>query len=356
MIYGTNGQPLSLISASEQAMYDRTMLENLANTSVMDRYASITKTMGQNESQEIKFEKWITLKESLLGANVNEDFTGNDASAGEPETLYNVATDDINNFILAEGSSGTAGGDMKIVETTATVFPFGKYMQFTEELKTFHRRWRLEEASKQFGEVAGLLIDGFYRDLYRNGAGHLITSAAAAEVTTSTFSTAVSRAALMLKMSGAKKVNNVMSASAKIGTIPVESTYIGVVHPIVADALENGSNADFIPVRNYADGVTVLPNEVGMLKKVRLIENENAPLTLNTGTTYDTEILIFGKDHTAHVPLRGKGRAEMIIKPIGSTGTNDALDRIGTVGFKGWIGAKVLYPERLAKITAQVTF
>lgn len=355
MNYGDKGKPLSAISAAEQALYDRMMLENLANTSVMDRYATITKVLPQQSSTEIKFEKWITLKEFLLSANVNEDFTGKDAVTTGVETLFNVSQNEISNFILTEGSSGTAGGEMKIVESSATVFPFGKYMEYTEELDTFHRRWRLEEASKQFGEVAGLLIDGFYRDLYVAGAGHLIDISATAEVTDAAFTSACSRMATLLKLCGASPVKEVMSASAKIGTIPVDAGFVAVVHPIVAEALENG-NADFVPRRKYADGVSLLPNEVGTLKKIRIVENDNAPLTLSSGTTYVTDVLVFGKDHTAQVPLRGKSRTEMIIKSIGSSGINDPLDRNGTVGFKGWLGAKVLYPERLGKIKVKVTF
>lgn len=359
MVYGDKGKPLSNITAAEQALYDRMMLENLANTSVMDRYATITKTLPQQSSTEIKFEKWITLKESLLTTNVNEAFTGKDAATTGVETLFNVSKDAINSFILTEGSSGTAGGEMKIVESSATVFPFGKYMAYTEELDTFHRRWRLEEASKQFGEVAGLLIDGFYRDLYVAGAGHLIDISAAAgganSVVDNEFSAALSRMSTLLKLCGAKPVREIMTASAKYGTIPVEAGFVAMVHPIVAEAIEN-SNPDFIPRRLYADGTSLLPNEVGTLKKVRIIENENAPLTLDTGSTYITDILVFGKDHTAQVPLRGKSRAEMIIKSIGSSGVNDPLNRNGTVGFKGWLGAKVLYPERLGKVKVKVTF
>lgn len=359
MVYGDKGKPLSVISAAEQAFYDRMMLDNLANTSIMDRFASINKALPQNNSTELVFEKWITLKESLLSANGNEAFSGKNASTTGIETLYNVAADEIDNFILAEGSSGTAGGEMKIVESRTTVFPFGKYMGYTEELETFHRRWRLEEASKQFGEVAGILIDGFYRDLFTNGAGHLIDisgdGTGSNSVVDAAFSTAMGRMTTLLKLCGAKPVKEMLSASAKYGTIPVDAGFVAVVHPVVAEAIEN-NNADFIPRRLYADGVTLMPNEVGTLKKVRIIENENAPIASDGAGAYNTDILVFGKDHTAHVPLRGKGRTKMIIKPIGGSGTNDPLDRNGTIGFKGWLGAKVLYPERLGKITAKVNF
>lgn len=359
MVYGDKGKPLSVISAAEQALYDRMMLENLASTSIMDRFASINKALPQNNSTELVFEKWITLKESLLSANGNEAFSGKDASATGIETLYNVAADEISNFILAEGSSGTAGGEMKIVESRATVFPFGKYMGYTEELETFHRRWRLEEASKQFGEVAGLLIDGFYRDLFTNGAGHLVDisgdGTGSDSVVDAAFNTAMGRMTTLLKLCGAKPVKEILSASAKYGTTPIDAGFVAVVHPIVAEALENDNN-DFIPRRLYADGAALMPNEVGTIKKVRIIENENAPIISDGANAYITDILVFGKDHTAHVPLRGKDRTKMIIKSIGASGINDPLDRNGTVGFKGWIGAKVLYPERLGKITAKVTF
>jgi N4-gp56 family major capsid protein len=100
-----------------------------------------------------------------------------------------------------------------------------------------------------------------------------------------------------------------------------------------------------------------MEDEVGIIGELRVVENANAPLTA-TGTpgVYTCECIVVGKDHTSHIPVRGKGSTEFILQPLGSGGTSDPLKRVGTAGWQAWLGAKVLYPERLAIIKANVNY
>jgi hypothetical protein len=51
--------------------------------------------------------------------------------------------------------------------------------------------------------------------------------------------------------------------------------------------------------------------------------------------------------------LRGKGKLEAVYQQIGSGGTSHPHKRVGSLGWKGWLGAKVLYPERLGIMKAK---
>ena len=346
------------LGAEMQAYLDKTLLTNISENTMFDKLATMQRALPLKSSKEIRFDKWIRMADLYLTGNVNQKFTGNDVNVGE-ETLQNVPDSEYQNFILEEGSSGSSKAQMKLIKQEATVFAIGDWMPHTEEMEMFHNRWTVAETSKQMGEMAGLIIDGYYRDLYSNGAGHLsdITADGAGNdnVVDSAFAGEARTTYLALKLSGAKQVNSIMTSSANYGTVPIYAKYTGYIHPIAAERLRD--NADFVPIEDYAAGITPMENEVGILaKSIRVLENENASLVEVAAGEYECEMIVCGKDHTAHIPIRGKGATEFVFQPLGSGGTSDPLKRSGTTGWKSWLGAKVLYPERLAVMKAKVLF
>jgi N4-gp56 family major capsid protein len=340
------------IGAEMQAYLDKTVLQNIVDNTVWDRYATISKPLPLKNSKEILFDKWIRMVDLYnQGQNANEDFTGNDLALGE-ETLQNIKENEYQNFILPEGSSGTSKANMQLIQTSATVFPIGDFLGYTEEMEMFHNRWTVAEAAKQYGEFAALIIDGYYRDLYLNGAGHYFDGSAI-DATDSQITTALKRLETQLRLSGAKPVNRILSASVNYGTVPVRAEFTMLAHTALCNALEE--NPDFVPVEQYTQ--SPMEGERGILGRIRIVENSNAVINA-TGTagTYIGKCVILGNDHTAHVPVRGKGSVEFVYQTIGSAGTADPLKRVGTVGFKGWLGGKVLFPERLGRIDIQFTW
>ncbi len=342
------------LGAEMQAYLDKTLLTNITENTVFDKYATMQRGLPLRSSKEIRFDKWIRMADLYLQDNINQTFTGNvidPANNVDEETYQNVPVGEYNNFVLAEGSSGSSKSNMKLIKQSATVFVIGDWMPYTEEMEMFHNRWSVAETAKQMGELAGLIVDGFYRDLYVNGAGH--SRILASNITASTFTVAVRQTVVALRLSGAKEVNAIMTSTPNYGTTPVRSRYIMVCHTIAAEALRD--NTDYIPVEQYRTG-RELPNEEGTIGECIVISNANAPLVEVSPGNYTTDCIIFGKDHTAHIPVRGKNSTNFIYQPIGSSGTNDALNRVGTAGWKSWLGAKVLYPERLGTINVEVTF
>jgi len=350
----------SALGAKLQAYVDKQLLANLVQNAVFDRFATIQKSLPTNNGKEIIFRKWVRMADLYFANNVNRTITGNDfdvAGNNVEENMILVPKGEYNNFILPEGDSGVSKGNMKLVETKASVFPIGDWIPYTEELKTFHDKWTLSETARQMGELAGLIVDGFYRDLYINGAGHFVdlstNGAGSNNVVDDAFTEALRNMTVRLKLSGARPVNQVVTSSPNFGTVPVRARYTAVVHPIVSERLRD--NPNFVPEEKYEG--RKIENEVGIMGNVRFVENENAYIesTGNAGE-YITEISVFGREHTANIPVRGKRRVEFIFQPIGSAGTSDPLRRKGTAGWKGWLGAKVLYPERLGCVKVKVNF
>jgi len=348
------------LGAEMQAYLDKTLLTNISENSIFDRLATMTRGLPLRNSKQIRFDKWVRMADLYLANNLNQNFTGNTIDVPgniDEETLQYTPANEYQNFVLEEGSSGQSKSQMKLIKLESTVFAIGDWMPFTEEMEMFHNRWTAAETSKQMGEMAGLIVDGFYRDLYTNGAGHLTDISGDGSgndnVVDAAFTNAARRMETALKLSGAKPMNELMSASPLFGTTPVRAKYTMYVHSIVAEQLLN--NPDFTPVEQYAPNGGMM-DEVGIIGKLRVIENHNAPLTEVASGQYVCECIVVGKDHTSHIPVRGKGSTEFVLQSLGSGGTSDPLKRSGTAGWKAWLGAKVIYPERLGVIKANVNF
>ena len=332
------------------------MTAELAQNLVFDRFATIQKALPQNSGKTVEFKKWIPMRDLMLANAIYKNYTGN--PEGQNVAVL-VDQNAYNSIILPEGSSGTEQGQMKKTSVTTDIFPIGMWMTVTEETSLFDDMYSVKENIKQYSEVASFYIDGFYRDTYINGAGHLQdisgNTAPDDDVTSTAFFDAVKKISLQLRLSGAKYVSSILNSSPNVGTIPVWSRYIGVVNPMMGEALKD--NVKFKPLEDYASGsVKPLENEIGMINDVRIIENENM-LIEETGTagTYKGYMLILGKEHTANIPLRGKKRVEVIVKGLGTDDKSDPLNRTQTIGWKSWLGAYTLYPERLGLVTAHFT-
>ena len=344
------------LGAEMQAFLDKTLLTNLTQNTYFDRLATMQRGLPLKNSQELRFDKWIRMQDLYLANNINQTFTGNTIDAAgnvDEETLQNVEENEYQNFVLAEGSSGASKAKMKLIKSKTTVFAIGDWMPYTEEMGMFHNRWTVAETAKQMGEFAGMVVDGYYRDLYTNGAGHATVVTTGKTVADPEFTMACRQTSVALRLSGAKPTASYMSSSPNYGTVPVNAKYSMVMHTIGCEGLR--ANPDFVPIEKYKTSSNV-ENEVGIIGEFRVLEDANAPIVEKSSGVYTIKAIAGGKDHTAHIPVRGKGSTEFVFQALGSGGSSDALKRVGTVGWKSWLGAKVLYPERLAVITVEVNF
>ena len=336
------------------AFYEKTWLTQASQKSMFDRFFTNTKTLPQKSTEEIIFRKYINAAELYFtGQNVNNTITGNDTAGGE-RTLVSAPKDAYKKFILPEGSSGDSKQSMKYVEVSATVFPIGDWMPETEEINLLHPVYTTTEAVRQMGDLGGTIINAYYRDQLSYGAGH-VSDLSTVLASDGVFTTEVNKMYMLLMLSGAEPVSSILSSHVNYGTTPVDTSYLMVMHPILANEIRE-RNASFVPIEEYAAGVTKLDNEVGKLGMFRIVQDAAASITDAGAGEYVGDIFLMGKDHSSQVALRGKNRTEVIFQPMGSGGISDPLKRKGTLGWKTWLGAKTLYPERLGKITAKAGF
>jgi len=349
--YGTQGSGLG---AKQQAYIDKLMTTEVAQQTIFDRFATIQKALPKNSGKTITFRRWVPMKDLMIANKIYEDYTGNDSANTGAGIATLVGTNAYQSYILPEGSSGSEAGEMKVVEVSTDVFPIGMWMTVTEETNLFHDMYTVAENVRQYSEVAGFIIDGFYRDLYINSAGHqedITADSTGNDVTSVNFKDASRKISLQLRLSGAKYVNSILKSSPNYATEPVWSRYIGIVNPMMGEAMRD--NADFIPLEKYSANIKPLDNEIGMINDIRVIENENMLIEETaTAGTYKGYMLILGKEHTADIPVRGKKRLEVIVKGLNNDDKSDPLNRTQLIGWKSWLGAYTIYPERLGLVIA----
>ena len=125
------------IGAEMQSFLDKTLLTNLAQNTYFDRLATMQKALPLKNSQELRFDKWIRMKDIYFADNLNTKFTDNVIDAAtdtDEETYQNIPEKEYENFVLTEGSSGASKAKMKLIKQKATVFSIGDWMPYTEEM------------------------------------------------------------------------------------------------------------------------------------------------------------------------------------------------------------------------------
>jgi len=354
LMYGNQGDKLG---AKQQAIIDKLMATEVIQNTIFEKYATITKTLPQKAGKTITFRKPVKIKDLMLANSIYENYTGNDSANTGAGIATLVDQDYYKRFILAEGDSGSERSYAKYIEFNTDVFPIGFWSKISEEVSLFHDMWNLTDYIKELSETGAFIIDGFYRDLYMNSAGHQIDISANADGSNNmqdqAFADACKKISMQLRLSGAKYVNRILDNSPNYGTVPVFARYTAIVNPLCEFSLRD--NPEFVPVEKYPHTTKVMENEIGTLKDIRFIANENMYIE-DDGTDQYGWALIMGQDHTANVPIRGKKRIETVIKGLNNNDKSDPLDRFQIVGFKSWLGAYTLYPERLGLIKAKINY
>lgn len=333
------------------------MTTEINQKTVFDKYATITKALPQKVGKTITFRKAIKVKDLMLANSIYKNYTGNDVTGKGEGIATLVDSDYYKNFILAEGESGDERSYAKYIEFQTDVFPIGFWSKITEEVSLFHDMWNLSDYIRELSETGAFIIDGFYRDLYINSAGHVQDISGDGDgndnMKDSAFTDVAKKIAMQLRLSGAKFVSRMLNSSPNFGTVPVNSRYVGIVNPLCEFSLRD--NADFVPVEKYPDPSKAMENEIGTLKDIRIVFDENM-LIEDDGTDKYGYMLIMGQDHTANIPIKGKKRIETIVKGLDSKDKSDPLNRFQIIGFKSWLGAYTLNPERVALAKAKVDY
>lgn len=244
---------------------------------------------------------------------------------------------------LTEGVT-PSGNTITMTNITATISQYGDFVEYSDLVDMTAIDPILDELSDVLAEQSANTLDIIGRDIlvsgtsvqYANGRVSRVTVAAGDNLTVSE----VRKAKRTLKRNNAK---------------PIEGgDYVAIVEPGTTYDLQSDSKWE--EPNKYAGSDKIFSGELGRLYGVRFIESSNAKKFPGTGAAgvdvYAT--LVLGKDAYGLIDIAGSGNVQNIVKPLGSSGTADALNQRGTTGWKvGAFTTKII--EQLAIVRIEHT-
>ena len=296
--------------------YDRVLLERALPRLVHIRYGQV-RDIPKNMTNVIKFRKYSSLV---------------------------AATTPLTESLTPDGSSLT------ITDITATVAQYGDYLSFSDFLQVTTLDPILVESAEILGEQAGDTLDILCRNVITAGTAVQYSDVASPQTNAARLSVAaldlisivdLNKAIRDLKLENAKKITEMVSPNVAYATAPVDSCFVGIVHPNISYTLTTLTG--FVPIEDYASKANVMPGEIGKYKEIRFVETTNAKVFDDGGAgaidVYAT--LILGRDAYGITRIAGES-LKNIVKPLGSSGTADPLNQRSTSGWKASFVSKIL--------------
>lgn len=249
---------------------------------------------------------------------------------------------------LAEGIT-PQGQKIRFTNYEATLEQYGDYVELTDIVVDTHTDPVLQEMSRRCGDQIVDTVEMVRFGILKGGTNVYLAGGVASR---SLIATSVSKNDLRkvyrgLKRARAMEISSVISATPKIGTMPVGRAYFACCHTDLDADLRNV--AGFIPVEQYGDGGTsALQYEIGKIENIRFLcttmfepflEAGASGSTLLTGGSSGTgnadvyPILIFGQDAYGLVPLQGQ---QSVTPSVLQPNTPRSSDQLGQRGHVGW--------------------
>mgnify|MGYP002521099982 CR=1 FL=1 len=288
-----NLQKLDTLTVENKEFYERALLERLLKNCVFRKFTQ-KKKLPKNSGDTISFRRFNSLT---------------------------PATTPLTEGVTPDGSN------LSITELKATLKQYGDYVKISDKLDMVGIDPALTEAAELLGEQAGETLDTVARDVYLKGTNVLYcgTNAVSSKTVSGKLtSDDILKAKTFLARENVKRINGY---------------YIGFISPDVAYDL--AKDALWQDVSKYNGGTNILNGEIGKIHGVRFIETTNALVNeVDQGTTESPKVvnvhnvLIIGQNALGEVDLEGEGKPEMIVKDLGSAGTNDPLNQRASAGWK----------------------
>ena len=245
---------------------------------------------------------------------------------------------------LQEGNPGD-GVMLAETEVTMEIKQYGDYARCTDLLDMVHLDMNIERRVDMFGDAGARSVDVLVRE-------ELATCTNVIYANNKTSRTALTAEDKITSKELRKAVRTLKKARAQT----FDGWYIAIVGPDVIYDLQDDET--FISVAKYQDKEAVYTGEIGRLWGVRLIETTEAKIFEGAGNggADVASVIVLGKYAYGYTGLKGVAKPHVIVKPVGSAGTDDPLNQISTVGWKiDGFGVKMLQPEYAVRIECGVT-
>lgn len=247
---------------------------------------------------------------------------------------------------LTEGVT-PEGKDLNITSIKATAKQEGDYVKVSDVLDMQGKDPVITETSELLGEQLALTIDTRIRDIVCSGTTVQYANGKANR-------DALTNADVL----NGKEVRKAKKRLKKANIKPFSD---GCYHMIIDadqeyDFKDDTTGNGFVEVTKYAKPENMLTGEIGRYDGVRIRVSSNIESVKNTNSVYVHKGIIYGR-HAYGVPeiTKGKGKASIIVKPLGSSGTDDPLNQRATIGWKAFFTAVRLNELGICRVETGAT-
>ena len=245
---------------------------------------------------------------------------------------------DVTGAKLTEGKPGD-GKSLAETEVTVQLEQYGEYARTTDKLDMAHLDLNILRKTKLFADSGARTIDAVVREelatcpnvIYANGKTARNALTATDKLTT-------------------KELRKAVRTLKKAHAQTFGGYYIAIVGPDTYYDLQD--DEAFVAVSRYQDKEAVYTGEIGRLFGVRIVQSTEAKIFENAGASSAdvASIIVLGQYAYGYTSWKG-AKPRVIVKSVGSAGTNDPLDQISTIGWKmDGFGVKMLQPEFAVRI------
>lgn len=255
---------------------------------------------------------------------------------------------------LADGIP-VSGRTMSYTDVTMSLEYYGDVGILTRKVADTHEDPVLKEQMKIMGEQAAETVEELRINFLKAGTNAYYGAAATTRIATLSPPTRgdFARIYRQFKASKAREISEIISATARVSTEPVESAYFVMGSTYLDYDVRNMGG--FIPSTHYAASEKRLPGEVGKVDQFRIILTgmfdpwQAAGTSNSTQTTYLTSLtsgtgspdifpmIVVAQNGYAIVPLQGYDAVDIAVMNPGIA-TKD--DPHGLIGFSSWITAQ----------------
>lgn len=294
--------------------YDRLLLKLATPALIYDKFAQ-RRTIPMNSGDTLIFRRYGTL---------------------------NAATTPLTEAVTPPGASES------VIDFSAQISWYGSFMIVSDVVQYTVQDRVLHELTKVLSLQLGLTLDTLARDMMVSTASTIACSHGTngnnpTEINDTDFQI-VQRA---LRQGNAEFLTPLVEGSLKFATAPCRPSFWGFMS--VDQEMDLEAVSSFNAVANYSNQSATLAAEWGQTRNIKWITSTNGFNDGGDPAIYSSFVL--GREAYGIVKL-GAMQAQLIVKPLGSAGTTDALDQRSSVGFKVPWGGRLLNDNWIARVTA----
>lgn len=306
----TEGEGLNQLSAEDKKFYIRSLLERLLPELFLYKDA-MKKKLPKNQGRTVNWRKFNSLPAVTVP--------------------------------LTEGKTPD-GKDLDVTQVEAILAQYGDFVITSDLLQMTGIDPVITEASELCGEQAALSVELALASKLFAGTNAMFAGnkESRTEITANDKITGedVKRLRRQLKKKNARKFS--------------DGYYHAIIDPdMTYDLTKDPTWQD---VAKYAKPEQMLKGEIGKMHGFRFMEATAFEPTEGTTGVEVHRALFYGKDSYGAVDLeKGNGKPDIIVKQLGSAGTDDPLNQRGSVGWKLPFTCEILQPDALIRFECAVS-